>query len=82
MFFTRVWLLRLTDKTLYKLTIPLGRVGGRMSTTAEVAETRRKTGGPTPSGGAGPVLPLVHRLAERPAEFTAHTCQSKSHVGQ
>lgn len=45
-----------------------------MSTTAEVAETRRKTGGPTPSGGAGPVLPLVHALAERPAEFTAHTC--------
>lgn len=51
-----------------------------MSTTAEVAATRRKTGGPTPSGGAGPVLPFVHGLPVRPAEFTAHTCRLKHQI--
>lgn len=49
-----------------------------MSTTAVVAETRRKTGGPTPSGGAGPVLPLAQGLGELPAEFTANTCWSEA----
>lgn len=49
-----------------------------MSTTAMVAETRRTTGGPTPSGGAGPVLPLAQGLGELPAEFTANTCWSEA----
>lgn len=62
--------------------MPLARAGGRMSTTAVVAETRRKTGGSTPSGGAGPVLPLAHALAERPAEFTARTCRSETNFIQ
>lgn len=53
--------------------MPLGRDGAWMSTTAVVAETRRKTGGPTPSGGAAPVLPLAQGLGELPAEFTANT---------
>lgn len=51
-----------------------------MSTTAVVAETRRKTGGPTPSGGAGPVLPLAQGLGQLPAEFTANTCWSEAEV--
>lgn len=51
-----------------------------MSTTAVVAETRRKTGGPTPSGGAGPVLPLAQGLGQLPAEFTANTCWSEADV--
>lgn len=49
-----------------------------MSTTAVVDETRKKTGGPTPSGGAGPVLPLAQGLGELPAEFTANTCWSEA----
>lgn len=53
-----------------------------MSTTAEVAETRWKTGGLTPSGGAGPVLACVHGLPVRPAELTAHTCQLKPRVSR
>lgn len=70
-----MWLLRCHENTLYRLTTPLGRAGGRMSTTAVVAVTRRTAGGATPSGGPGPVLPLAHSLAEEPAEFTAHTWQ-------
>lgn len=77
MVFTSMLFLWFSESTLYKLTIPLGLVGGGISTTAEVAETLRKAGRPKPSGGAGPVLPLAHPLAEWPAEFTAHTCRSK-----
>lgn len=60
--------------------MPLGRGGGWISNTAVVAETRRKTGGPRPSGGAGPVLPLAHGLGERPAELVAHTCWPEAEI--
>ncbi|TNN67200.1 hypothetical protein EYF80_022617 [Liparis tanakae] len=74
----RVWLPWSNENTRYRLTIPLGRAGGWMVTRAEVADTRRKTGAPTPSGGAGPVRPSTHGPAERPAEFTAQSCRTKN----
>lgn len=60
--------------------MPLGRGGGWMSNTAVVAETRRKTGWPRPSGGAGPVLPLAHGLGERPTELAGHTCWPEAEI--